>query len=161
MSKQALEHLCFFGGAALHSTTPYHTVIHVSGIGPSAYKAGCAVQMVQLALDMLLTPSGDLDPVYVNSVSEVQHLSVIQQHLSTDRNACMTEALASWAAQSGEPIMRLLRLTSRCYLDIPTCALCEDDDCDCMAYQMCQCATSPNAFLRRHKLESPSCACFA
>lgn len=71
------------------------------------------MQMVQLAVDMLLTGSGDLDPVYIKSMSEVQHLSVIQQHLSTDCNACMTEALESWAAQAGEPIMRLLRLTSR------------------------------------------------
>lgn len=69
--------------------------------------------MVQLALDMLLTGSGDLEPVYIKSLSEVQHLSVIQQHLSSDRNACMTEALEAWAVQAGEPVMRLLRLTSR------------------------------------------------
>lgn len=69
--------------------------------------------MVQLALEMLLTQSGDLDPDYIKSLSEVQHLSVIQQHLSTDRNACMTGALKAWASQAGEPVMRLLRLTSR------------------------------------------------
>lgn len=79
-----------------------------------------ALQMVQVALDLLLSPSGDLDPVYINSLSEVQHLSVIQQHLSSDRNACMTEALREWASHAGEPIMRLLRLTSRCCLDATT-----------------------------------------
>ena len=71
------------------------------------------MQMVQLALEMLLTPSGDLDPAYIKSLSEVQHLSVIQQHLSTERNACLTGALATWAEQAGEPALRLLRLTSR------------------------------------------------
>ncbi|KAL3131548.1 hypothetical protein ABBQ38_007850 [Trebouxia sp. C0009 RCD-2024] len=69
--------------------------------------------MIQLALEMLLTQSGDLDPVYIKSLSEVQHLSVIQQHLSTERNAGLAGALQAWAAQAGEPVMRLLRLTSR------------------------------------------------
>ena len=75
-----------------------------------------ALQMIKLAFELLLTKSGDLDPVYIKGVSEVQHLSIIQQHLSTACNACLTRPLASWAEAVGEPTMRLLRLTSRsCY----------------------------------------------
>ena len=75
-----------------------------------------AMQMIKLAFELLLTKSGDLDPMYIKGVSDVQHLSIIQQHLSSACNACLTRPLESWAEATGEPTMRLLRLTSRsCY----------------------------------------------
>ena len=71
-------------------------------------------QMVELALELMVNSAGELDPIYVKQdLSEEQHVSMLQRHVSSSMNANMTDALFGWAKQAGEPTERLLRLCSR------------------------------------------------
>ena len=74
------------------------------------------MQIVQLILELLLTPSGELDPHYSSTLdpSAQQPLSILQKHLSYEANTGLAGPLLEWAKASNPPAVRLLRLTCRC-----------------------------------------------
>ena len=68
-----------------------------------------------MAIQMLLTASGSLEPLYYDAQLRTHpHLSTLQQHLSCNSTPAFTELLSTWARAAEEPIRRLLRLTCRC-----------------------------------------------
>ncbi len=72
------------------------------------------MQMVELALELLVNSAGELDPAYCKSnLSEEEHVSFLQQHLSSSFNADLTDDLSKWAKDAGDPTQRLLRLVCR------------------------------------------------
>lgn len=70
--------------------------------------------MVQLALELLVSRSGELDRAYCQQdLPDVEHVSVLQKHLSSAFNADLVGPVSDWAEKAGEPTERLLRLACR------------------------------------------------
>lgn len=72
------------------------------------------LQMVQLALELLVSESGEMDQAYcATDLSDEQNVSIVQKHLSSAFNADLAGPLSDWAHKAGEPTARLLRLACR------------------------------------------------
>ena len=85
-------------------------MVHVS---PCTEGDGC-VQMLQVALRLLITSSGSLDPLYYDAqLRSHEYLRILQQHLSCDANSAFMQPLSQWASTAKPPAQRLLRLTCR------------------------------------------------
>ncbi|DBA77935.1 TPA: hypothetical protein ACH3X2_008356 [Trebouxia sp. C0005] len=74
--------------------------------------------MVQLALELLVSESGEMDQAYcATDLSDEQNVSIVQKHLSSAFNADLAGPLSDWAHKAGEPTARLLRLACRFLFD--------------------------------------------
>ncbi len=83
-------------------------------INQTISKRICGLQMVQLALELLVSESGEVDQAYcATDLSDEQNVSVLQKHLSSAFNADLAGPLSDWAHKAGEPTARLLRLACR------------------------------------------------